>query len=250
MTKDAINVSPGADQEDVLRLFERYRLRALPVVDENSRVLLGIITFDDAMAVSRWEADEDIYEIVGLPGEESIYSPLAVSVRRRVPWLFINLFTAFFGAIVVGAFEDTVARAAALAVFMPIVAGQSGSSGIQTVTLMVRGFAAGGFEQRHVRRALAREILAGLAKGLIFAFVVGGVALAWQGEWAWGLVVGVSLVGNMMIAGALGVLVPLTLRAVRQDPAVASGILVTAFTDVMGFLFLLGLGTLLISQLT
>lgn len=250
MTKEVIRVSPGADQEDVLRLFERYRLRAVPVVDEATMGLLGIVTFDDVMNVSRWEADEDIYEIVGLPGEESIYSPFGVSVRRRVPWLLVNLFAAFFGAAVVGVFEETIARAAALAVFMPIVAGQSGSSGIQTVTLMVRGFAAGGLERRHLRRALVREILMGLVKGLIFGVVVGGVAFVWQGEWAWGPVVGAALVGNMMIAGALGVVVPVVLRAARLDPAVASGIVVTAFTDVVGFLFLLGLGALMIDQLT
>ena len=248
MTKDPIAVDPNTDQEDCLRLFERYRLRALPVVDEQ-QVLRGIITFDDIMNVSRWEADEDIYEIVGLPAEESIFSPLSVSLRRRMPWLFLNLLAAAYGAAVVGVFEDTIAKAAALAVFMPIVAGQSGSSGIQTITLMVRGLASGDLERRHLRHALLKEVTTGLVKGLLFAVVVGGAALAWQGEWAWGPVVGLAMIGNMTFAGALGVIIPMTLRRMHLDPAVASGIVVTSFTDVMGFLLLLGMGTLLISEL-
>ena len=224
-------------------------MRALPVVDENG-VLSGIITADDIIDVIAEEATEDIYQIVGLPADESVYAPLAESVRRRLPWLFINLLTAFAGVAVVAAFQGTIEKAAALAVFMPIVAGQGGNAGIQTITIIVRGIAVGEIELRDARRVLGREIAIGLIKGASIGTIVGLVAWITQDGWAWGFVVFMALVGNMGIAGAFGALVPLTLRYFRLDPALASGIFLTMITDAMGFLLLLGLATLLIDELT
>jgi magnesium transporter len=249
MTRDVISVRPHTDQEEAANLLQHYRLRALPVVDE-SGVLSGIITADDIIDVITEEATEDIYQIVGLPADESVYAPLAESVRRRLPWLFINLITAFVGVGVVAIFQGTIEKAAALAIFMPIVAGQGGNAGIQTITIIVRGIAVGEIELRDARHVLGREIAIGLIKGLAIGTVVGLVAWITQDGWAWGLVVFLALVGNMAIAGACGALVPLTLRYLRLDPALASGIFLTMITDAMGFLLLLGLATLMIDQLT
>ena len=249
MTKDTITVEPGTDQEEVARLIQHYRLRALPVVDEN-RVLKGIVTADDAMTVASEEATEDMYRMVGLLTDDSVYAPVMVSARRRLPWLAINLGAAFLAAAMVAVFEDTIAKAAALAVFMPVVAGQGGNSGIQSITIVVRALALGEIQPEDARRVLTKEVTIGLMKGLAFGVVIGAAAWAWQGAPAWGLVVGLALLLNMIVGGFLGATIPLGLRALKLDPAIASGIFLTAFTDVLGFLFLLGLGALLIDQLT
>ena len=249
MTKDAITVEPGTDQEEVARLIQHYRLRALPVVDED-RVLKGIVTADDAMEVASEEATEDMYRMVGLPSDDSVYAPIMVSARRRIPWLGINLVGAFLAAAMVAVFEDTIAKAAALAVFLPVVAGQGGNSGIQSITIVIRGLALGEIQPEDARRVLVKEVSIGFMKGLIFGALIGAVAWAWQGEPWWGLVVGLALLLNMLAAGLFGAVIPLGLRALKLDPAIASGIFLTAFTDVLGFLFLLGLGALLINQLT
>ena len=249
MTHDVVSVRPDTDQEEAANLLQHYRLRAIPVVDE-AGVLSGIITSDDIIDVITEEATEDIYQIVGLPADESVYAPLSDSVRRRLPWLFINLLTAFAGVAVVAAFQGTIEKAAALAIFMPIVAGQGGNAGIQTITIIVRGIAVGEIELRDAQRVLWREIGIGVIKGLAIGAVVGLLAWVTQGGWAWGLVVSFAVIGNMAVAGAFGALIPLTLRYLRLDPALASGIFLTMITDAVGFLFLLGLATLLIDQLT
>lgn len=248
MTADAIAANPEMDQEEVARLIQRYRLRALPVVDEHG-VLRGIVTADDAMEVAQEEATEDMYRMVGLLSDDSVLAPVLVSARRRIPWLTINLVAVFLAAAMVAAFEDTIAKAAALAVFMPVVAGLGGNSGIQSITIVVRALALGEIRPEDARKILLKEAAIGLVKGAIFGGVIGLVAWVWQGEPWWGLVVGVALLLNMALSGFLGAVIPLTLRALRLDPAVASGIFLTALTDVTGFLFLLGLGALLIDRL-
>jgi magnesium transporter len=249
MTRDVISVRPYTDQEEAANLLQHYRLRALPVVDENG-VLSGIITADDIIDVITEEATEDMYQIVGLPADESVYAPLGESVRRRLPWLFINLVTAFVGVGVVAIFQGTIEKAAALAIFMPIVAGQGGNAGIQTITIIVRGIAVGEIELRDARHVLGREIAIGLIKGVAIGTVVGLVAWITQEGWAWGFVVCIALVGNMALAGLFGALIPLALRYFRLDPALASGIFLTMITDAMGFLLLLGIATLMIGELT
>jgi len=249
MTREVVSVSPDADQEEAAQELQHYRLRAIPVVDADG-ILRGIITSDDIIDVIQEEATEDIYQIVGLPADESVYAPLQVSVRRRLPWLFINLLTAFVGVAVVAAFEGTIEKAAALAVFMPVVAGQGGNAGIQTITIVVRGIAVGEIELRDARSILEKEISIGIVKGLAIGVVVGLIAWAWQGGWAWGVVVGAALIGNMIVAGAVGALIPLGLRSAKLDPAVASGIFLTMITDAVGFFLLLGLAPLMIGELT
>jgi magnesium transporter len=249
MIRDVIAVEPETDQEEVARLVQRYRLRALPVVDEE-RHLLGITTMDDAMTVASEEATEDMYGIVGLPAEESGYDPVNVSARRRLPWLAVNLALVFVAAGVVSRFVDTIEQIAALAVFMPIVAAQGGNAGIQTITLVVREIALGEVELKDARRVLVKEVSVGLLQGIVLGLVVGLIAWVWWNN-AWlGLVVGVAILLNLVVAGFWGAIIPLGLRWLRLDPAVASGVFLTGFTDVLGFFFLLGLATLLLSQLT
>ena len=248
MTKDSITVAADTDQEEVARLIQHYRLRALPVVNEQG-VLSGIVTADDAMEVASEEATEDMYRMVGLLSDDSVFAPVTVSARRRIPWLGINVVTAFLAAAMVAAFEDTIAKAAALAVFMPVVAGLGGNSGVQSITVVVRGMALGEIKAGDAMRVLIKEGTIGLVKGVIIGLTIGFAAWAWQAEPWWGLVVGLALMLNMLVAGLLGAVIPLGLRALKLDPAIASGIFLTAFTDVMGFLFLLGLGALLIDKL-
>lgn len=249
MTTEVVSVRPDIDQEEAARLLQHYRLRALPVVDDTG-ILSGIITSDDVIDVLQEEATEDMYRLAGLPGDESIFAPVQVSARKRIPWLVLNLITAFLAGGMVAIFEGTIAKAAALAVFMPIVAGQGGNAGIQTITLVVRSMALGEIEAADARRVLSKEISLGVIRGILFGVLVGVVAWAWKGQWGWGAVVGTAMLLNMLVAGLLGTLIPLGLRSLRLDPAIAAGVFLTTFTDVLGFFFLLGLGTLLISQLT
>jgi magnesium transporter len=250
MVSDIASVSPTADQEEAARLLQHYRLRSIPVVDPDTGVLSGIITADDIIDVIQEEATEDMYRMAGLPGDESIYAPVMVSARKRIPWLLVNLVTAFMAGGMVAIFEGTIAKAAALAVFMPIIAGQGGNAGIQTVTIVVRGIALGEIEPRDARPILIKEFMLGLIRGVLFGLIVGVAAYIWKGEWAWGLVVGGAMLLNMLVAGLMGTFIPLGMKALKIDPAIASGVFLTTFTDMLGFLFLLGFATILIGQLT
>jgi magnesium transporter len=249
MVDDFVAVKPDTDQEEAARELQHYRLRTLPVVDDDG-VLRGIITSDDVIDVIQEEATEDMYRMHGLPGDESIYAPVSVSARKRIPWLALNMVTAFFAGAMVAIFEGTIEKAAALAVFMPIIAGQGGNAGIQTVTIVVRSIALGEVEAKDAGDVLRKEIALGLIRGVLFGVFVGAVAYAWQGEWAWGLVVGGAMLLNMIVAGLMGTFIPLGMKALKLDPAIASGVFLTTFTDVLGFLFLLGFATLMIDQLT
>jgi len=249
MARDISFVTPETDQEEAAQMLQHYRLRSLPVVDEDG-VLQGVITSDDIIDVIQEEATEDMYRIAGLPADESIYAPVGVSARRRIPWLIVNLIGAFAAGLVVALFEGTIEDAAALAVFMPIVAGQGGNAGIQTVTIVVRGIALGEVEPEDAWRVLQKEIALGLIRGLLFGLVIGGAAYAWQGAWAWGAVVGGAMLLNMVVAGLVGTFIPLGLRRLKMDPAIASGVFLTMFTDVLGFIFLLGFGALAIDKLS
>jgi magnesium transporter len=249
MTTDILSVAPGADQEEAANLLQRYRLRTLPVVGADG-VLEGIITSDEIMDVITEEATEDMYRMAGLAGEETVFSPIQMSARRRIPWLIVNLATLFLAGAIIAAFEGTIERAAALAIFMPIIAGVGGNAGIQTITIVVRGMTLGEVEPRDARRILAKELALGILRGLFFGVFIGGIAFVWQGAWAWGVVVGGAMMLNMLVAGILGSVIPLGLKALRQDPASASSVFLTASTDILGFLFLLGLGNILINELT
>ena len=247
MDREVICVGAGRDQQECAHLMERYDLKHLPVVDEEHR-LIGIIQVDDMVDVVEKEATEDMYRMAGMPGERALGS-LKNSVRHRLPWLYINLATAFLAALVISAFESTIARVAALAVFLPVIAGQGGIGGTQTLTLVVRSMALGEIIGGRGLRLLARELLLGLLHGVLLALVVGLVAYGWKGSPMLGLVVGIAMLGSMLVAGLAGAGVPLLLRRMRIDPAVSAAVFVTTFTDVLGFLLFLGLAAILVNSL-
>ena len=248
VNRDVISVPVDADAEDVARLFDKSNYYALPVIDAE-RKLLGVITIDDVIDVIREEATEDIYRSQGVPLEERVDTPWYESIRRRMPWLYFNLVTAFIAASVVGVFESTIAKFAVLAFFMPIIAGQGGNAGMQTVTIVTRGIALGEVPKGEGWRILGKEFLLGVLNGLAMGLVVGVVGFIWKHTISLGIVVFLAMTFNMITAGIVGTVIPLTLRAMRQDPALASSIFLTTFTDTLGFAFLFVLARIFIPEL-
>jgi magnesium transporter len=231
------------DQEELARKFERYHYLGLPVLDADGR-FVGVVRASDALEVARQEATEDMQLMVGLSGEEHALTPWRQSIRVRLPWLYINLATAFLAAFVIGLFEETIAQWTALAIFLPIVAGQGGNAGMQTLTIIIRDLALGEMTSGDGRRALVKEITLGLLNGLAIGVVVGLIGWWWQGSPTLGLVAGAAMLLNQLAAAAAGVLIPLGLKSLRLDPALASSIFLTTVTDVAGFFFFLGLATM------
>ena len=248
MDTDLMSVPAGTDQEEAARLMTRYSLLALPVVDDAGR-LLGMITHDDLVDVIEEEASEDIYRLGGVFEEERALGPVRTSVRRRLPWLYVNMLTAFLAAWVIGQFRETIERVAVLAAFQAIVAGQGGNAGTQALTVMVRSIALGEVELHDVRHALIKEITVGLINGVAVGLIVGLVAAAVQGKHVLGVIIGMAMIGNMVAAGLAGALVPVILKRFKIDPALASGVIVTTVTDVTGFALFLGLATVFIQWL-
>ena len=248
MISDPVAVEATADQEQAAQVAAKYNLLAVPVIDD-SRRLLGVITVDDVIDVIKEEATEDMYRMVGLTEEEHVYTPLAKVIRGRLPWMVVNLGTAFLASWVVGLFESSIRAVSVLAVFMPIVAGMGGNGGTQTLTVVTRGIALGELEADAAVRAMLREVLIGLAIGLVTGLLTALGAYFWRGSVTLGLVLLLAMITNMVVAGLSGAAVPLVLRALRQDPALGSGVVVTTFTDVFGFLSFLGLATLLLRYL-
>lgn len=247
MHREFVSVGPENDQEESARLMARYNLNQLPVVSPEGR-LMGVILPEDMVDVVEEEATEDMYRMAGVAGER-IFGPLSNSLKNRLPWLYINLATAFLAAGVVSMFESTIVKVVALAVFLPIVAGQGGIGGTQTVTLVVRSMALGDLPPHAGLRLLSRELLLGLINGLLLGMVVGAIAFFWKGQPVLGLILGLAMLGNMVIAALAGAGVPLLLRRLNIDPAVSSAVFVTTFTDVLGFLLFLGLAAWFINLL-
>jgi magnesium transporter len=243
MNRNVKYVRVDTDQEELARQFEHYHYLGLPVLDRDGR-LVGIVKASDALEVARREATEDMQLMVGLSGEERALTPWHQSIRWRLPWLYVNLATAFLAAFVVGLFEDTIARWTALAIFLPIVAGQGGNAGMQTLTVIIRDLALGELAPGDGRRVLGKEILLGLLNGLAVGVVVGLIGWWWKDSPVLGLVAAGAMVLNQLAAAVAGVLIPLGLKAVRLDPALASSIFLTTVTDVAGFFFFLGLASL------
>jgi magnesium transporter len=237
VVRDAVKVSVTEDVEEVARTFDKYDFFALPVVGENDR-LLGVITVDDVIDVIREEATEDIYGLASVPIEEGIDTGWWRSLRLRLPWLYVRLLTALAAAVVVGLFEATIAKVAALAVLMGIIAGQGGSAGMQTVTIITRGIALAEIAPRQGRRLLAKELLLGAANGALIGATIGLITYFWKGEFLMGVAAFLAMLLNMVIAGISGVAIPLAVRSLGKDPALASGIFLTTVTDVLGFGFL------------
>jgi magnesium transporter len=248
MHRDVISIAVAADQEEAAGVASRYDLYALPVVDADHR-LVGQVTLDEVVQIIEEEASEDMYRMVGLSEEESVFSTFAFSVSKRLPWLYVNLATAILAALVIGLFEKTISQMAVLAALQSIVAGQGGNAGTQTLTIIVRGLALGELDLRNTWRALLKEFFLGAANGAAVGVGIGvAVGLYYHNPWL-GLVIAAAMLLNMMAAGVAGALVPVALRWLRIDPALASAVIVTTVTDCCGFFFFLGLATLLMSHL-
>jgi magnesium transporter len=248
MTADLISVRVDTDQEEVARQVASYNLLAIPVVDEENK-LVGVITVDDVIDVIKDEATEDIYRLAGVVGDERVFTPPMDSLRKRLPWLLVNLGTAFVAASAVRLFEGTISQFTALAVFMPIVAGMGGNAATQTLTVIVRGIALGELTFGATRKALVKEAAVGVGNGLVLGVVAGLGAWAMQGNPILGGVLALAMIINMFVAATAGTLIPLALRSLKVDPALASSVFITTLTDVFGFLSFLGLGTLLLTSL-
>jgi len=226
----------------VATLFERYDLISSPVVNEEGR-LLGRITIDDVVDVIREDADHSLMSMAGLDEEEDTFAPVLKTARRRAVWLGINVITAFTSASVIGMFEDTIKQVVALAVLMPIVASMGGIAGSQTLTLVIRGMAVGQVDNANIKWLLNREFLATTINGFLFAAVVSGAAMVWFRDPTIGMVIAMALVINLIVASVVATLLPLTLKRLKIDPALASGVILLTTTDVVGFLSFLGLAT-------
>jgi magnesium transporter len=212
-----------------------------PVVDEAER-LVGVLTIDDIVDVIQEEVDEDIKRLAGV-GDEEISDTIFTSSRSRLPWLVVNAFTGFLAASVIGLFDGTIEQMVALAVLMPIVASMGGNTGTQAMTVTVRAIATRELSRRNMRRIIVRESAVGFFNGIAIALIVGAAAGLWFSDVNLGLVIGIALIINMLVAGTAGVLVPMTLNRLGIDPAIASAVFVTTVTDVIGFFAFLGLAT-------
>ena len=248
MTPEVTSVRVDTDQEEAARQVASYNLLAIPVVDEESK-LVGVVTVDDVIDVIKDEATEDIYRLAGVSGDERVFTPPGESLRMRLPWLVVNLGTAFLAAAVVGLFEGAIGKVTALAIFMPIVAGMGGNAATQTLTVIVRGLALGELTWANARKALVKELTVGLANGIATGTIAAGVAILFRGSPMIGLLLGAAMVINLLVAASAGTLIPLGLKALKVDPALASAVFITTFTDVAGFATFLGLATLFLRYL-
>lgn len=235
----------GQDQEEVARIFEKYDVLALPVVDERGE-LIGRITADDVIDVIQEEATEDMYRLAALSDHDDLAEPVGITARRRGIWLAVNLMTAIAASIVIAQFEATISKVVALAILMPIVASMGGIAGTQTLTVIVRGIALGRVTFANARRALLKEVSVGLVSGLTFAVVIAVIASLWFPQLGikLGWIIAAAMLINLFVAGLAGAMIPLTLQRLNIDPALASGTILTTVTDVVGFFVFLGLATI------
>ena len=229
------------DQEEAAQIFEQYDLLSAAVVDENE-TLVGVLTIDDIVDVIQEEAEEDFRRLGGV-GDEEISDTVLTAARSRFAWLFVNLFTAFLAASVIGLFDGTIQQMVALAALMPIVASMGGNAAAQTMTVTVRAIATRDINIHNSGRILRREVLVGLLNGTVIAFLIGLVVTLWFGETSLGIVIAVAMIINMLAAALAGILIPLLLNRAGADPAIASAVFVTAVTDVVGFFGFLGLAS-------
>lgn len=243
---DAPRIAPDLNANDVANLFQERDLVSAAVVEAGGK-LLGRITVDDVVDVIREEAAHEVMSSAGLRDEEDVFAAVLPSTRRRLVWLGINLVTAFLAAAVVSRFEGTIEKVAALAALMPIVASMGGIAGTQTVTLIIRGIALGQIEWANAKWLLWKEIAVGGLNGLIWAVIVGAVTIVWYGAWKIAAIIAAATLVNLLCAAAVGVVVPLALKRMRIDPALSAGVILTTFTDCIGFATLLGLGALFLT---
>lgn len=245
---NVISVRYDEDQEAVWKQFEKYGFVMMPVVDEENH-MLGIITVDDIMDVIQEETTEDINRLGQVGKEERIDSQLFESLKSRLPWLVINLFTAVMAAAVISLFEGTISQVVSLATIMPIVTGMGGNAGTQSLTIVVRGLSLGELTKENAVSILAKEVGVGLFSGIVIGVLIAVGAMLFERNPMFGLVTGVAMFLNMILANIAGYFIPVLLEKCHVDPALASGVFVTTVTDVLGFLFFLGLATMALPYL-
>lgn len=243
-----VSVPATGSREELVEVLEGRSLTSLPVVDINGR-LLGVIRSHELMEAATEEASADLLTMVGASKEERALSGPGFAVKKRLPWLCINLVTAFLAAAVVGLFEGIIAKVTALAVLLPVVAGQSGNTGAQALAVTMRGLALREIRMRHWVRVSAKEVSAGFLNGLSIALLTSVAVFVWSGSQGLALVIGVSMIISMVAAGLAGAAIPMLLTAAGQDPAQSSSIVLTTVTDVTGFFSFLGIATLLANLL-
>ena len=243
MRHDVEAIPAEMSTHEVAKLFELHDLVTAPVVDDKG-MLLGRITVDDVVDVIRDEGEHSLMSMAGLHEEEDLFAPVIPSTRRRALWLGINLLTAFLASWVISQFGATIEKLVALAVLMPIVASMGGIAGSQTMTLVIRGMALDQVSDHNARKLLIKEVAVGMLNSLMWALVIATVAYLWFGNPGLGAIIAAAMTINLLIAAMAGVTVPLLLRRIGADPALAGGVVLTTITDVIGFLSFLGLATL------
>src|SRR3989304_5285561 len=245
MNQNPVKVLADTDQEEVARIFQKYDIVSLPVVDKDE-ILLGGITIDDVMDVVEEEIFEDFYKMASLNTDEMVLDSPSRSLKLRFPWLLINLATAFAAASVIKVFENTIQTVVTLAVFMPVVAGMGGNAATQTITVVVRGLALGELELRYARRVLIKEVAVGFANGALNGIIAAIVAYLLGVNYMIGLLLFLAMIANLVIAGFSGTIIPLILKWYKADPALSATVFVTTCTDVGGFFSFLGLAAVFI----
>lgn len=248
MNENFVYVSPDLDQEEVAKIVSKYDVTAIPVLNDK-KIMLGIITVDDIVDVIIEEQTEDILKMGGVDKEESLDSTVIQSVRRRLPWLFVNLITAFLAAFTIKLFEGVIAQVVALSATMSIVAGMGGNAGNQTVSIIIRNLAMGKVKFNEVGKLLLKEIILGIINGIAIGLITGIVVSVVYGNMYLGLIILLAMIGNLIISGFFGLLIPITLEKLNVDPAVSSSIFLTTATDVLGFFLFLGLASMFLPKL-
>lgn len=243
MVQSVVRTQIESSPEEVAQLVSKYDLLSMPVVDTQNR-LVGVVTVDDVLDVIQEQAEEDLLHLAGVDASERVTTPARETWRTRFPWLAVNLVTAFIASSVVRYFEPTIQKWTALAAFMPIVAGMGGNAGTQTLTVFVRALALGELDWRTGMRPIWKEMLVGLMNGAAIGLITATIVGFWTGQWVLAGILLLAVCGNLVIAGVAGGLVPLVLERFGFDPAVASSIFVTMFTDTGGFFLFLGMASL------
>ncbi|WP_041598897.1 magnesium transporter [Hahella chejuensis] len=243
MRTDVEPIPATVSDKEVATLFERHDLVSAPVVNDKGK-LVGRITIDDVVDVIRENADHEILSMAGLDEEEDMFAPIMKTAKSRAVWLGINLITAFLASAVIGIFEATIAKVVALAVLMPIVASMGGIAGSQALTLVIRGMATGKVSSNNIRWLMNREFLVGAFNGVLWAFVVATAAMVWFNDVTIGVLIASAMLINLTVAAIAGTALPLILKTLKIDPALAGGVILTTVTDVVGFMSFLGLATI------
>ena len=246
MKKDFISVKVSTTKDKCIKLMKRYNLNVLPVTDHKGK-LVGVLNLTDIINIVQNEATEDMYKMIGIAGKEHVLGPFWSSVRHRLPWLSVNLITTILAGMIVTMFEGTISRAVVLAIFLPIISGQGGIAGSQTLILIVREIALGNINSRDYKKLLIKEINLGLVHGLIMSLAIGVIAWFWKDSFYLALAVSIAMMFALIVAAISGVLIPICLKILRIDPALGSAVAVTTLTEVIGFFIYLSLAWYLIN---